>query len=252
MKKILIIFLIVATLSILATLYNSSPKAIVSRLISKGELCCGELRYRIDLLGFLPIGEAVLNENKLEEYKGRSVYHLSAAASTSHILNRFFRSHAVLDSYIDTENFSPLLFRQKLISPGKESPDKEVVYDQKNGIMVIGNVRRQILPNTQDPLSLMFNIRRMNFDNVKTLEMNINTNQKNYVLEGKVRQEQISAGNKPYTIVIIDAEIKRRDKNPYHKSNVKMVLLKDKENIPLLIKVFASGAIINAELMEIK
>jgi hypothetical protein len=194
----------------------------------------------------------VLNKDSHEQYKGQSVYHLSATAFTPHILSRFFRSHAVLDSYIDPQSFNPILFRQKLVSPGKERPEKEVVYDQKSGVMVIGDVKRQILPNTQDPLSLMFNIRHMDFNNIGTLEMNINTNQKNYLLQGKVKKRIISVGKKSYTVIIIDAEIKRRDKNPYHKSNVTIVLLRDKGNIPLSIRVFASGAIINAELIKIE
>jgi hypothetical protein len=130
--------------------------------------------------------------------------------------------------------------------------NKEVYYDQKNGIMTLNNIRHQIPPHTQDPLSLLFNTMRMDFDKVEEIEMNINTNQKNYILKGIATQEDIIINKKTYRIVLAKAEIKRRDKNPYHKSNISMVLLNEKENIPILIKVFASGILINAKLIDIR
>lgn len=44
--------------------------------------------------------------------------------------------------------------------------------------MAIAGVKRQMLPNTQGPLSVISNIRRIDFDKDKELEMNININQK--------------------------------------------------------------------------
>ncbi len=71
-------------------------------------------------------------------------------------------------------------------------------------------------------------------------------------LVGKTNQQDITINKKTYRIVLVKAEIKRRDKNPYHKSNISMVLLREKENIPILIKVFASGILINAKLIDIR
>jgi ribosomal protein L21 len=83
--------------------------------------------------------------------------------------------------------------------------------------------------------------------------MNINTNQKNYSLKGTVVPKEISSAGRRYKVYLLKAEIKRRDKNnPYHRSKITMVVLRKDRNIPILIKVFASGALINAKLIEVK
>jgi len=82
----------------------------------------------------------------------------------------------------------------------------------------------------------------MDFQKIDSFEMNINTNQKNYLLTAKVKKEG--------DFIILKAEIKRRGSSPYHKTQLKMVLLKGRENIPLLMNVFASGVFINMRLSE--
>jgi len=52
--------------------------------------------------------------------------------------------------------------------------------------------------------------------------------------------------------VLLKGDISRRDKNPYHQTKISMVLVKDKENTPILINVFASGMLINVKLTSIK
>ena len=92
----------------------------------------------------------------------------------------------------------------------------------------------------------------MDFNKVKQFQTNINTNQKNYTLSGKARQIDISLNKQIFKTILLNADIARRDKNPYHKSTITMVLLGEKEKIPLLIKVFASGILIHVRLIEIK
>ncbi len=252
MKKLLLIFFIIILFLIFVSCYNSSPRTIISHLIKNGGIKTGQLRYKIYLLKIFPIGEAVFKAEEAEEYKGQKVYHLSAAAQSLRVFSKFFSGSALLDSYVNTEQLNPIAFNQKLIVTGKQDMYREVIYDQRNYIMSIAGVRRQIFPNTQDPLSAILNIKRMDFNKVKEFEMNINTNQKNYILKGIATQQGIIVNKKTYRIVLAKAEIERRDKNPYHKSNISMVLLEEKENIPILIKVFASGMLINAKLIDIK
>jgi hypothetical protein len=210
-------------------------------------------------LGVIPVGEAIFQREKTEEYlpsgkrgKGEFVYHLTATARSLSAFSKFFTGYAVLDSYIDRQQFNPMVFKERLLVTGKEGIDKEVIYDQRHGVMSTANVRRQILPNTQDPLSAIFNIRRMDFDKTKEFEMNLNTNQKNYILKGAARLLDISVNKKIYKTVFLEVQISRRDKNPYHKSRIRMVLLKERENLPVLIDIFAGGVFMNACLIDIK
>lgn len=252
MKKLLSILLLGALIFVFISSRNANPKNIILTLNKKGPLQAGDLKYRIYLFGVLPIGDAVLTKEKQQEYEGRSVYHLSASVQSSKAFSLFFSGSATVDSYVDAKLLCPLLFRQKLSISGKPDAVKEVFYDQKNLVMTTAGRQRLILPETQDPLSAVFNIRRMDFNQVKDIEMNINTNQKNYLLKGKVTSEGLSVNKKIYKVAWASVEIRRREKNPYHKSRVTMVFLEDNTNIPILIRVFASGVLINAKLIEIK
>ncbi len=253
MKKIFIIA-VIALILFLGIVYqnNTDPKAIISKLAQNGQIKSGDLKFKINFLNVLPMGEAILNKEVTERYGNLDVYHLKATAYSQKAIARFFTATASIDSYVDISNNNPVLFRQLMKLSGKPEMNKEVIYDQKNGIMTILGVQRSILPNTQDPLSAIFNIRKMDLDKNREFEISINTNQKNYCLSGSVTPKDLIIRNKSYKIYILKAEIKRRDRNPYHKSQITMILLKEKENIPISVRVFASGAIINAKLVEIK
>jgi hypothetical protein len=230
---------------------NNDPALIISGLAKK-EFRPGALKYKINLFGIIPMGDAVLGLARVEEYNGKKVYHLTAQAESLKIFSEFFNAHAVLDSYVDIEKLNPLLFKQRIAIAGKQDIVKEATYDQNNGIMSIAGVKRQILTDTQDPLSAIFNLRHMDLDRIREFELNINTNQKNYILKGTVSLQQVSVNKKIYKTALIKATIRRRDKNPYHQSALTMVLLREKENIPILIRVFASGMLINAKLIDIQ
>ncbi|MFH1128106.1 MAG: DUF3108 domain-containing protein [Candidatus Omnitrophota bacterium] len=253
MKKVFIITVVILILFLWVVYQNNTdPKAIISNLVQKGQIKTGDLKFKINFLNVFPMGEAVLNKETTEKYGNLDVYHLRATAYSQKAIERFFTAVASIDSYVNIGNNNPVLFRQLMKLSGKPEMNKEVIYDQKNGIMTILGVQRSILPNTQDPLSAIFNIRKMDLDKNREFEISINTNQKNYVLNGSATPKDLIIKNKTYKTYILKAEIKRRDKNPYHKSQITMVLLKEKENIPISVRVFASGVIVSAKLVEIK
>ena len=253
MRKIILVFLIIVIL-VSAFVYrnNNNLNTLISALPDRGDIQSDTLRYRVYLWGIFPLGEAVFSNKGIEEYRGEKVYHLSVTAQSLKILSRFFKGYATLDSYVDIRDSNPILFKQKLVVTGKKEINKEIIYDQTRGIMSMAGVKRQILPNTQDPLSAIFNIRRIDFDKMKDIQMNINTNQKNYILKGKTELKSLSINKIIYKIALAKAEIKRSEDSPYHQSNIEMVLLQETENLPILIKVFASGALINARLIDVK
>ncbi|MFC1674343.1 DUF3108 domain-containing protein [Candidatus Omnitrophota bacterium] len=252
-KKILLIILLSAIVIIALTYYNHSEyKSVAYSLAVQPKLQSGDLKYKIYFFGIFPVGEAVFSDKGIREFNGTQVRHLTASASSSTIFSRFFSVHAILDSFLDLEDENPLLFRQRLLVTGKEDSLKEITYDQKQHVMTLEGVRREILPGTQDALSAMFRLRGIDFDKSSKIEMNINTNQKNYLLEGAAEARVLSLVGQRCEIITAKAKIRRRDKNPYHKSMVTFVLFKGEENIPILIKVFASGVVVTAKLIDIE
>ncbi|TRZ95028.1 DUF3108 domain-containing protein [bacterium] len=250
-KNLLILFLVLFTLTLLIR-YNNDPKNVILSILKQGNLNAGNLTYRVNFLGIIPVAEATLSQNDEELYKGTKVYHLKATARSLKYLDVIFRGSATIDSYVDTKTLNPIFFKQELLSPGKEKENKEICYDQDNNTMTRDGVSRLILPNTQDPLSLIYNIRKINFDKIKEVEYNINTNQKNYIFKAKAKIKDITVHNKSYKIVLLKGDIRRRDKSPYHQTKISMIILKEAGNLPVLINVLASGVPINVRLSGIK
>jgi hypothetical protein len=254
MKRLFLVVLALIILLVALAFYNnSSPQLIISSLDKRGKIGTGNLVYEVSLFGVVPAARAILKAELPLDYKGQNAYYLNITTDSLKCWSKLFSAEAVLESYVDRQTHNPIFFRQKAMLSNGKNMNKEILYDQKNGIMTISESQRSILPDTQDPLSLMFNIRHMDFDNIKEVEMNINTNQKNYVFKGKAQPRDMRIGNKVYKTVLLDGVIKRRDKNnPYHQTKLSIVLLRDKENIPVLIKVFSSGMLINVKLTDIE
>lgn len=254
MKRFFIFLLVLVLIFTLAALNSQRPKVIISRLLDK-EAPKKESKYIVSLFGIIPAGEAVFFNESLEDYAADNdskIYHLSAAAKNLKIYSKFIQAAAALDSYLDTHSLNPYFFKQTLSISGKNDVIKEVSYDQENHIMTIAGERREIMPDTQDPLSAIFKIKRMDFSKIKNFEMNINTNQKNYTLKGTAQIKDLVIRGKANKIAIINADISRRQKSPYHKTNIRMVLWQDRQNLPVYIKIFASGFLLTVKLVDIK
>ncbi len=243
-RKILIALMAFVVFCVCLYFYNNNPSVIMSKLKKAEAISLGKLTYRVYFLGIFPVAQAEIDFGKKEVYQGKKVYHLSANAESLKIISNVFCASASLDSYVDAVDNNPLFFKQKIVVKGKSDVVKEAFYDQKNGIMTIRDVRREIPPDTQDALSAIFNLRRMDFNQVKFFQIVLNTNQKNYLLKGTAQLKN--------DLVFLKGDIRRKDKNPYHRSQISMVLLREKENLPVSIKVFASGILITAKLTDIK
>lgn len=254
MRKIIFSsFLIIFLFLVFFSGYNNNPAITISRLLNARNIQeVTELRYTVYFLGIIPVGEAVFNPAHIDEITGKDTYHLRATAGTSRFFSKFFAAEAYLDSFVDIHQLNPLLYRLKLTVSGRKDINEEIIYNQKDGFMSVSGVKRLILPNTQDPLSSMFNIMHMDFEKIKEFQMNINAHKKNYILKGIVQNKDLSINNKLHKTYILKGEVFRQDKNPYHQSSFTFVLLKEKVNIPCLIKVFSGGVLIQAKLVDIR
>jgi len=248
MKKIIVGFLILVSLIISVTgfnAYNDNPKVIIGKVFKNSVVFSQKLTYRVYAFGLFPVGDAILYAPTLERINDDEFYHLTAQAKTTLLVSSFLKGQAVLDSYIDRNTYLPVKFKQKVDLLGKPSQEKEVVYDQKSGEMVLNGVKRQILPNTHDPLSLMFSLRRIDFLRTREFEMYLNTNQKNYVFKGAAANSQeVVISNQRYELEFLKAQIFRKDKNSFHRTNISSLFLKSsgsEEFIPVWIKIFSSG-----------
>jgi hypothetical protein len=256
MKRIpLLILVILVVLTVFLNLKNNNPKGPLVILLNKqGIQEAKRLTYRLYLFGMLPIADAVFEYKGQEEYLNKEAYHIKVTARNLDYLSFAVKGSAVLDSYIDVKDGNPFFFRQELKISGKADVIREIRYDQKEHIMYLNGERRKILSDTQDPVSgLFFKIREIDFNKRNDLEININTNQKNYIFVAKADKSYLTARGSKHGVINLSGEVKRQEENnPYHRSKVSMVLATEKKNIPLLIRVFTAGLPVNIRLINIE
>lgn len=250
MKKAIIAVLIILAAALSISAYQNNPETIINKIgIARLENQSKQLMFKVYFLGIFPLGKAVLEDNGLVRFEGKELCLLSARASAGGFISRLYPFSGRLDSYLEPKTLLPVIFQQKLKTKDKEIV-KEARYDQVNNIMEIAGQRRNILPQTREPLSALYKLRRMDLDKTANFDLNINTNQKNYAFTGSIASVAIQTKNGPLNIYRLKGRIFRRDKNPYHQSQVEFVLLGNQDKTPLFIKVFASGALIIARLID--
>lgn len=243
MKKIFLIIVVVIIFMIIVSVFQNRPQAILSRLNEKEEIAWGNMKFRIYLFGLFPVAEATLDNAEPQILNGKVLLYLKMKANTLPVFNKFYCAEATLESYIDKASGNPVFFKQQLFTSGKDSIVKELTYDQVNKIMVLNGIKRDILPDTQDPLSLVYNLITKDYLKKMVFSFNFNANQKNYLFDAMCSRKD--------GVVIANAKISRRDNNPYHKSEATFVFIEGKRNIPILFKIFASGAYLTVRLVEI-
>lgn len=246
----MLFLLIVILLSVYAYYKHSDIHQSIKLINGKTNIKNYSLIYRVNFFNVIPVGIAKFYSVQLKEDFGKKAIYLAAEAKSTDTLNKLFSAKVSLESFLDAKESSPYLFRQKTELPSKAPLVTEVRYDQEKHVMIKNNVERSILVNTQDPLSLIYNLRKMDFEKTNKLDFNINTNQKNYIFDATVVPFRKRLSKNLY---LLDAQIRRRDKNnPYHRTNLKIIFLKQEENIPIFIRVFSSGALLTANLIDVK
>ena len=254
-KKLKSVFLILVAVVFVLSLIQiiaDSPSLIVKKLENK-DLNSKTVVLKLKLLGVVPVGIAKIEELGVERFKGSRVYHIKATASMLPYFAKFFKAKAGADSYVDVKKLHSLRFLQHAETPGDYDYNREIIYDQRRKIMKIGDTEREILEDTQDPLSAIFYLRKQEFEVGKEFNVNINTNQKNYLLAAKVLSyKEISIGGEKNRLWLMNAEVKRRNKSRRHKTSVKIWFLDDETKTPILIRIMASGGLIKARLVGVE
>ncbi len=228
---------------ILINLYNNNLSVISARSRVNQGIEPMMLAYRVYVMGFLPVADVSFTMPVPVMLAGKQVLKMDASGRTLSWIKPLFSGHMGLESFVDAQSGLPIQFTQELSRSDKDVQLKTASYDQDRHTMEIAGVSREIMPQTYDILSVLEHLRSMNLSGVENLEFCLNTNQKNYLLQGQVTFQDTDSA-------VIKAQIFRKDKNPYHRSHLTMYLAKKTRNIPVLIKVFASGMVIHARLVS--
>lgn len=205
-----------------------------------------ELIFLVKYMGIIPIGKAKIKVDSSTSYNGRDVYKLLAEAETSGFAAIFYKAKARIESYMDKNKFYSLRYKEELILPDDKGPKiKEIIYDQENHIMTRANMKRKILPDTQDPLSAIFYLRIQDFNIEESIVMNTITKEENYEFKTDVTKKQDN-------LWMLKSKVQRQDRSSYHGVKFYLWLSSDLRRLPLLVKLWTQAGPITMRLIDIR
>ena len=149
--------------------------------------------YKAEWLG-MDVGIATLSVTEITERNGCQVYKIVATAETSPILSKLYKVKDEIISYLDIEGFYPVRFEKKQREGGYRS-DEYIDFYQKKGKAVYFSRRSHekkefyIPKRVQDALSCMYYFRLQDVSVRKSVFASVNLDEKNYLLEAKVRKK---------------------------------------------------------------
>jgi hypothetical protein len=155
---VLAAFFLACLAAILIQLNAARPVSIIKALNLQRGLSQPpkSITFNANFFGCLTLAEAELRYGQEEPYQGKTAYHLEAEARTIKLISRLYQVQVKVDSLIDKNKLHSLRFTQILVATDKPQDERIVFYDQENNIMELRGVQRNILPDTQDPLSAMY------------------------------------------------------------------------------------------------
>lgn len=246
LRCVLLIVLIGLALVLVIEIYSQRSIPVLKDLVKNNSLNNEVLTLKLNYLIMIPVGEARLRNLGKEKFRGADLIHIRAEAKTFDYVASIFHSRVTVDSYIDPKNLDSLYFLQDLEMINKPRENKEISYDQKKHIMTYQGPRgieeRVIDEHAQDPLSAIFYVESKKFKLGEEFNLSLNTNQKNYIIIGKfVSIESIQISGKNYEVILVEARVGRKDKNPRHQARFKIWFLDHEgRRMPILIKAMTN------------
>lgn len=128
------------------------------------------LRYKMSYSGFLKAGTAELKLTE-EELNGKKVLHARGTGWTSGMVSWFFKVDDVYESYFDTEEIKPYLFKRK-IDEGGYKKHRHTTFNHENHTAYVQDFLKQkdttvSIKNPQDMISTFYFLRNHNTKGLK-------------------------------------------------------------------------------------
>lgn len=158
------------------------------------KLSVGErLTYTAEWMG-LNVGTMTLSIKDIIDMNGRQVYHIVATIDSVSVISKIYKVKDEISTYLDVEKLYPVRFEKKQREGGYMA-DEYTDFDQEKGKAIyfskISKEKKEfdIPKKAQDPLSSLYYFRLQELNGNKSIFANISMDEKNYLLEAKIRKK---------------------------------------------------------------
>ena len=185
------------------------------------------------------------------QYNNQPVYKAIVTGETSRTFSRFFKVKDVITSIFSQDKLLTN-FYSKNIREGKYRKDREYVFDQITHSARSDSKAFDLMPESRDPLACIFKLRWERLNLNSAVEMNANSDGKNYpIIVHITKREIVQTAIGPQIALVCEPmptwEGRVFEKN---KSKATMWLSDDKIQVPLLISIKVRIGSLKAVLVQ--
>jgi len=192
--------------------------------------------YAMTYMNLLPLGKVKMSA----EEDGENIL-LKAAVDIAGYVKRFYKVEIEIQSLIDKSKLYPLKYSEIINLPNRNKV-KEMVYDQKEHIMVRKGKKYKIPPLTFCPISAFFYLQTPDFKLGEKYEINIISKEDIYLLK-------MEAVEKEGNIFKLKGSVRRRNLSSSHGTDFTLWISEDLR-IPLLFKVSTEAGSLTGRLTK--
>ncbi|MDP8259604.1 MAG: DUF3108 domain-containing protein [Candidatus Gygaella obscura] len=250
LKKFILLIIIISLVSFAIELILSSPSLIVKNVLSDKNIQSGQLfqkgrkfSFKFSYSYFLPIGVSDFQVESLEKSEGGDIYKLFATAKTNKVLTSIYEAKAKLISFLDKNKMHSLHY-EEIITTKEEIKSKRIDFDQFKHVASREDKQYKILPDTQDPVSMIFVLLSRKLKIGDEYSDNIFTKECNYEFKSKVV-------DKKDNIFHLKIKVGRQDKSSSHGGDFDLYVFDKGYNIPLSIRGWTQAGMITLRLIDI-
>lgn len=252
MKKLLGFVSLLALFVVVFALLENNPKSVVGLLMKDDLQEATAVNFNVKLFGFIPVGSAIIENKGPGVFQGDDVLRFGAYARPNFPLSLIFDGEIKINCSVDARTFLSRYYQESFRIGKHRLESREIIYNQAENMMISEGRRVDILPETLDPLAAVNYIRKINFNEVKYFDLNINSSRKNYIFRGEVDEIKYRIRGEEVKAWKLTGDIKRRDKTPEHSSRVIVWIMDNATRTPIFVKILFPKFFYSAKVSDIR
>lgn len=171
-------------------------------------------------------------------------YIIETTLEPDEFFKKIYDAKMLLSAAVKKDTKQSLWYREKSVTPEKTS-SKEIVFDTKGKIAIVGDTKIRILDSTYDPLSVFFNFLNSDFKIGEPIVLYLLS--KRDIYEFKAIPKEIKNNIYKFT-----GEVYRKNRSANRGASFTLWVKNDKVRIPLLMKVVSAAGPVYLRLKTVK
>ena len=177
LRSTLVISMTVAATIVGVFVFRAAPQTLPVAMTPSEFSLDGPFAYSVEYMG-VTCGHMTL-ESRLEDYQGRSAYHVVMTARNSDFFNKIYRVDGRIDSWVDRETMTTIAYASDITEKGERKIRRYDVDRQKRVIVADKHGNVSEIPYdggaALDPLAFVYRGRALANPGVKQFSINLLT-----------------------------------------------------------------------------